>query len=189
MAHIMALHEVKSSNPLGTNDKVDFVPFHPYFTTKDAYGIVLVLTILLYVVCFDPGIFAEPDNSIEANPMMTPAHILPSWYLLVFFEILRVIPNKPIGAIAMIGSLAILYLLPLLNTSEIRSGAFRPIFKFFFWIFVANALLLGWLGMQHVVEPYLTLGRIATAYYFGFFVIILPLTGILENALMRNRIE
>lgn len=186
LLHLFALHVPWSGTPLGTNSKVDMVPFHPYFSIKDSFGIIILLTILAYLVFFAPNLLGEPDNYIPANTMSTPAHIVPDWYFLPFYAILRSIPDKFGGVLAMAAALLLLFLLPYINTSKIRSSAFRPIFKKFFWLFIVCVLLLSWIGGLPVNEPFYTIGQMATLFYFLFLLLIVPAVGVLENVLLSK---
>lgn len=184
IVHMWALHVHKSNNPLGIDIKTpqDMMPFHPYYTIKDLYGLGLFMIFFMYFVFFQPNFFGEPDNYIPANPMVTPPHIVPEWYFLPFYAILRAIPDKLGGVVVMFAGVLILYVLPWLDTSKVRSATFRPIYKQLFWLFVANCLLLGWLGGKPAEGIYVILSRAATAYYFAFFMILMPLVGRLEKA-------
>ncbi len=175
--HLWALHVHKSNNPLGIDirEPKDTIPFHPYFTVKDALGLAAFLLLFATFLFFAPNTFTEPDNYIPANPMVTPAQIVPEWYLLPFYTILRAIPHKLLGVIAMTGGIAILFLMPWLDRSPVRSARYRPVYRMAFWIFLADCLILGYLGAQTAEEPYTTAGRLATFYYFAHFVIIVPL--------------
>ncbi len=182
--HLWALHTVKSNNPLGIDVKSpqDTIPFHPYYTIKDLFGIGVFLMFYLSFVFFAPNFFGEPDNYIPANPMVTPPHIVPEWYYLPFYAILRSIPDKLGGVVAMFSAILVLLFLPWLDSSKVRSGKFRPIFKQLFWLFLADCFVLGWVGAQ-VPSPNVTLiGRFATVYYFAHFLVILPLLGKFEKA-------
>jgi len=183
VVHLWALHVHKSSNPLGIDIKTpqDMMPFHPFYTIKDLYGLGLFMIVYLFFVFFYPNFFGEADNYIPANPMVTPPHILPEWYFLPFYAILRAIPDKLGGVIVMFSGVLILYVLPWLDTSKVRSATFRPVFKQLFWIFVADCLFLGWLGARPADGIYLWLGRAATFYYFFHFMVLLPLVGKLEK--------
>ncbi len=188
--HIWALHIPGNNNPTGLDakSKKDTVPFHPYYTVKDAFAMALFLTMFAIFVFYLPNSLGHPDNYIKADPLVTPAHIVPEWYFLPFYAMLRAItfdiffiPAKLGGVLTMFGSIMILFILPWLDTSKIRSMRYRPIAKLWFIIFVADCLFLGWLGGQPAEGLYVTLAQIATAYYFAFFLIILPLLGIMET--------
>ncbi|OEJ67112.1 cytochrome b [Magnetovibrio blakemorei] len=183
VVHLWALHVHKSNNPLGIDIKTpqDLMPFHPFYTIKDLFGLGIFMIFFLFFVFFYPNFFGEPDNYIPANPMVTPPHILPEWYFLPFYAILRAVPDKLGGVIAMFAGVLILFVLPWLDTSKVRSAAFRPIFKQLFWIFVADCLFLGWLGARPAEGIYLVLSRLATGYYFFHFMVLLPLVGKLEK--------
>src|SRR5262249_10919205 len=142
--HLMALHRFGSNNPLGidTKEPQDSIPFHPYFTVKDLFGLAVLLIVYAWFVFYEPGALLNPDNSIPANPGVTPSHIVPEWYLLPYYAILRAIPNKLLGVMAMFGSILILFALPWLDRSPVRSGRFRPLFRPFFWLLVADCVLL-----------------------------------------------
>lgn len=183
IAHLIALHEHGSGNPLGITGNVDRIPFHPYFSFKDLVTVFLFLIALSYFVFYNPNILGHSDNYIMANPMSTPPSIVPEWYLLPFYAILRSISNKLLGVIAMLASILILFILPLIDLSRIRGSAFRPLNKLCFWIFVTNFLLLMFLGSQHVEEPYITIGKYATIFYFLYFIFIIPVIAIVENTL------
>ncbi len=183
--HIVALHRFGSGNPSGIEVKSskDTIPIYPYYIAKDCITFGIFFVLLFMFIFYAPNYLGHPDNYIEADPMVTPAHIVPEWYFLPFYAILRSIPNKLIGVIAMFGSIATWFLLPSLDRAKTKSGAYRPIFKIFFWIFTANFFFLGWLGGQGVEEPYVTLSRISTLYYFSYFFIILPLLSKYEKPL------
>ena len=157
---------------------------HPYFTFKDLVTIFLFFLVLSVLVFYYPNLLGHSDNYIPANPMQTPASIVPEWYLLPFYAILRSIPNKLLGVIAMFGSLLILLILPLTDLSRIRGSQFRPAMKLFFWFFVVNFVILMWIGSQHPTSPYVEIGQISTAYYFLWFLVIVPVLGISENTIM-----
>jgi ubiquinol-cytochrome c reductase cytochrome b subunit len=185
LIHLILLHEIGSSNPLGLTLKSENIPFYPYFYTKDLFGLIVLLLIFFIFVFYYPNSLGHPDNYIEANPMKTPLHIVPEWYFLPFYAILRSIPNKIGGVIGMFGSLIVLLTIPFTNSSEIRSTAFRPIFKIFYWLLVITFFLLGWVGQMPVEYPYTEVGIISMIYYFSFFIIIIPFLGKLETFLIR----
>jgi ubiquinol-cytochrome c reductase cytochrome b subunit len=177
MLHVVALHSVGSGNPTGVEIKTkkDSVPFHPYYTIKDFFGFGVFFLVFAWFVFYSPNSLGHPDNYIEANPMVTPAHIVPEWYFLPFYAILRAIPDKLGGVIAMFGAIAIWFALPWLDRSPVRSGAYRPWFKWFFALFVCNMLLLGYIGGKPAEGIYILIGRCATTYYFFHFLVLLPL--------------
>lgn len=157
---------------------------HPFFIFKDLVTILFFFLVLSVVVFFYPNIMGHSDNYLEANPMVTPASIVPEWYLLPYYAILRSIPNKLVGVIAMFGSLFILLILPLTDLSRIRGSMFRPAMKLAFWFFVVNFIILFWIGTQHPESPYLEIGQFSTAFYFAWFLVIVPVIGIVENTLL-----
>jgi quinol-cytochrome oxidoreductase complex cytochrome b subunit len=181
--HLIALHEHGSNNPLGITSNVDRIRFHPYYSFKDLVGLFVFFFLFAYFVFFNPNFFGESDNYIPANPLVTPISIVPEFYLLPFYAILRSIPHKLLGVIGMIAAILILLITPITDTSRIRSMQFRPIMKFFFWLFVANFLILGWIGSQHPEEPLVLIGQLSTVYYFAYFLVLLPAIGIIENTL------
>jgi ubiquinol-cytochrome c reductase cytochrome b/c1 subunit len=183
LLHVWAFHTTGNNNPLGINpkSKQDTLPFHPYYTMKDLFYIVCFLILFALFVFYMPNYLGHADNYIEANPLVTPAHIVPEWYYLPFYAILRAIPSKLGGVIAMFGSILVLFVVPWLDTSKVRSAKFRPLFKQFFWIFVAVCLLLGWLGSKPAEGIYVILSRVGTFWYFFHFLAILPLLGVFEK--------
>lgn len=187
LIHLVLLHEVGSSNPLGLTLKTENVPFYPYFYTKDLFGLMVLLFIFFIFVFYYPNTLGHPDNYIEANPMKTPLHIVPEWYFLPFYAILRSIPNKIGGVIAMFASLLVMLTIPFTNSSEIRSTAFRPIFKVCYWLLVIAFFLLGWVGQMPVEYPYTEIGVISMIYYFFFFIVIIPFLGKIESFLIRYK--
>jgi len=184
VAHLIALHEHGSNNPNGVTSHGDRIAMHPYFIFKDLVTIFAFFLVLSVIVFFYPNLLGHSDNYIPADPMVTPASIVPEWYLLPFYAILRSIPNKLLGVVAMFGSLLILLILPLTDLSRIRGNQFRPAMKLAFWFFVVDFIILMWIGSQHPESPYLEIGQIATAFYFAWFLIIVPLIGISENTLI-----
>ena len=181
--HLWALHHRKSNNPLGIDVKSpkDTIPFSPYYTIKDMVGLGVMLFVLAIFVFYLPNYLGESINYIKADPLVTPPHIVPEWYFLPFYAILRAIPDKLGGVIAMVASIAILFVLPWLDTSKVRSARFRPIYKQFFWIFLADCAVLGWVGANPPEGSFIFIGRICTAYYFIHFLIILPVLGKFER--------
>lgn len=183
--HLVLLHQFGSNNPLGCTIKTENIPFYPYFYVKDLFGFVVLMLVFSIFVYFYPNTLGHPDNYIMADPMKTPLHIVPEWYFLPFYAILRSIPDKAGGVIAMFGSLLILLTIPYTNSSEIRSTIFRPFFKVFYWLLVVSFLILGWIGQMPVEYPYTEVGIIAMIYYFSFFLIIIPFLGYFESFLIK----
>jgi ubiquinol-cytochrome c reductase cytochrome b subunit len=224
VVHVLALHRFGSNNPMGidTKGKQDIIPFHPYYTVKDMYGLGVFMLFYAFWVFYAPVALGDPDNFIPANPLQTPPEIVPEWYFLPFYAILRSIPNKLIGVLAMFSSILVLFILPWLDRSPVRSGAFRPAFKRFFWMLVFDCAILMfcgkypptnyWLPFEFTVVPpeflqhaagvasvddistitfagdhfgiqIITLGQLAALYYFGYFIVILPLLSIFERTL------
>jgi ubiquinol-cytochrome c reductase cytochrome b subunit len=183
--HVVALHVHGSNNPTGIDPKgpQDTLPFHPYYTMKDGFGLTVFLLIFCVFVFFAPNFFGEPVNYVVANPLSTPEHIVPEWYFLPFYAILRSIPNKLIGVLAMFAAIGVLFILPWLDRSKVRSGAFRPIFKVTFWFLIVDVFVLGYVGANPPEGFLVWLGRIATLYYFFHFVILLPLLSKIETPL------
>jgi quinol-cytochrome oxidoreductase complex cytochrome b subunit len=195
--HLWALHRFGSNNPLGIDAKgpQDKIPFHPYYTIKDVFGLGVFLIIFAAFVFYAPNYMGHPDNYIPADPLQTPPHIVPEWYFLPFYAILRAFTQDAIiywpvswlmsakltGVLAMFGSIAVLFALPWLDTSPVRSAKFRPIYKQFFWVLVVDVLVLGYVGSQPAEEPWTWIGQIAVVYYFAHFLVILPLLGKLER--------
>ena len=181
--HLVALHRFGSNNPIGIDPSgpQDTVPFHPYYTIKDFFGLSVFLSLFAAAIFFFPNFMGHPDNYIPANPMQTPAHIVPEWYFLPFYAILRAVPDKLGGVLAMFGAIGVLFILPWLDRSPIRSGNFRPIFKIFFWVFLADCIALGYLGGMPAEGIYVVLSRVATVWYFLHFLVILPLLSIIET--------
>jgi len=183
--HIVALHKFGSNNPTGIDLtlKQEKIPFHPYYTVKDFFGYGVFFIIFGIFVFFLPNLLGHPENYIPADPFVTPEHIIPEWYFLPFYAILRAIPFKLLGVLAMLGSILILFVLPWLDTCKVRSCRFRPIYKQFYWIFIFNFIVLGWVGSKVPEGHYLIISRICTAYYFTHFLIILPILGMFEKTL------
>ena len=176
LLHIWALHVPGNNNPIGVSvkGKQDTVAFHPYYTVKDFFAYVVFLILFCYFIFYNPNILGHADNYIEADPMVTPAHIVPEWYLLPFYAILRAVPDKLTGVLLMFGSIVVLFFLPWLDTAKTRSARYRPLYKFFFILFFIDCLMLGYLGGVVPEGIYLLLSRICTIYYFAFFLIVMP---------------
>ena len=184
VAHLIALHTHGSNNPNGISGNGDRYAFHPYFIFKDLVTILFFFLVLSIMVFYYPNFLGHTDNYIPANPMQTPASIVPEWYLLPFYAILRSIPNKLLGVIGMLGSLLILLILPITDVSRVRGNQFKPFMQFAFWLFVVDFFILLWIGSQHPNSPYVEIGQIATAFYFAWFIIIVPVVGLIENTFM-----
>ncbi len=184
--HIWALHVPGNNNPIGIDIKKpskDTVPFHPYIVIKDGFALLMFIIVFAFFVFYSPNILGHADNYIEANPMVTPAHIVPEWYLLPFYAILRSVPDKLFGVIAMFASIFVLVILPWLDTSKIRSAVFRPLYRQFYWILFIDVLILGYMGAMPAEGLYLLVARVATAYYFIHFLIIMPILGRKEKTI------
>ena len=188
--HVWALHVTGQTNPTGIEikHKTDTVPFTPYATVQDGFAMVIFLAVFAYFVFYMPNFLGHPDNYLEANPLKTPAHIVPEWYFLPFYAILRAITfnigpidSKLGGVLAMFASIAVLFVLPWLDTSKVRSAVYRPWYKLFFWLFVLDAIFLGYLGSAPAEGVYVTMAQFATLYYFAFFLIIMPVLGLIET--------
>jgi ubiquinol-cytochrome c reductase cytochrome b subunit len=189
IVHIAVLHQNGSNNPLGINGVVDKIPFYPYFFFKDLFSLIVVGAFYLLFVYFAPNYLGHTDNYIEANAMVTPAHIVPEWYFLPLYAVLRSIPHKLGGVIAMLSALIVLLVLPYLGTSEIRSSSFRPIHRTLFWLFILDWLILGWIGGCSPESPYLEIGQTATCFYFLYFLAIIPFIGVIESILLSYRLD
>jgi len=182
--HIWALHVPGNNNPVGIEiekPSKDTVPFHPYITIKDAFALLIFLIIFSGFIFFSPNVLGHPDNYIQANPMITPTHIVPEWYLLPFYAILRSVPDKLGGVVLLFASIFILLALPWLDRSKVRSAVFRPIYKQFFWILIVDVFVLGYMGAMPAEGTYLLIARVATGYYFLHFLVILPLLSSVEK--------
>ncbi|NJM34149.1 MAG: cytochrome b [Rhodomicrobium sp.] len=188
--HIWALHVPGNNNPTGIDlrdPKREAVPFHPYYTVKDGFAVGVFALLFAYMVFYMPNYLGHADNYVEANPLVTPPHIVPEWYFLPFYAILRAIPSKLGGVIAMFGAIAILFLVPWLDTSRERSTRYRPIYKWFFWLFVVTCVALGYIGAKPAEGGYLIAAQILTAYYFIHFLVVMPVVGIIETPKPRPR--
>nr|ASW18492.1 cytochrome b [Onychodactylus koreanus]ASW18493.1 cytochrome b [Onychodactylus koreanus] len=185
MIHLLFLHQTGSNNPTGIMSNMDKVPFHPYFSYKDALGFLIMLSALMLLSLLSPNLLGDPDNFTPANPLMTPPHIQPEWYFLFAYAILRSIPNKLGGVLALLASIMILMITPLMHTSKQRSLTFRPLTQIMFWLLVSNTLILTWIGGQPVEPPFIEIGQIASALYFLLFIMMMPMLGWWENKLMK----
>lgn len=186
IVHLSLLHKDGSNNPLGINTNIDTIPFYPYFYVKDLLSFLILLVFFSFFVFYYPNALGHSDNYIPANPLVTPAHIVPEWYFLPFYAILRSIPDKLGGVVAMVGAILILLLLPVINTSEIRSSKFRPIFGVAYWFLVADFVILGWIGQKPVESPYVEVGMVGTAFYFIFLLVLVPAIGLVEKYLIKK---
>ena len=168
--HLLFLHQTGSNNPLGFSSNIDKIPFHPYYTFKDIVGFVLIIFILINITLINPYILGDPDNFIPANPLVTPTHIQPEWYFLFAYAILRSIPNKLGGVIALISSIAILFILPFYNLNKFQGNQFYPLNKIFYWTIIITIILLTWIGARAVEIPYIFTGQILTVIYFSYYI-------------------
>jgi ubiquinol-cytochrome c reductase cytochrome b subunit len=186
LIHLALLHKNGSNTPIGSDSGVDDIPFYPYFVSKDIFAFSCFLVFFAIFVFYFPNVLNHPDNCIPADPLQTPAHVVPEWYFLPYYAILRSIPSKVGGILAMVGAILILLIIPFINTSNVRNSTYRPIFKFFLWLFLADFIILTWVGQKPVKDTFIVVGQVATFYYFFFFIILVPVIGVIESVLATH---
>ena len=189
LIHLALLHKVGSNNPIGSDAGVDDIPFYPYFVSKDLFAFSVYLLVFATFVFYFPNVLNHPDNCIPADPLQTPPHVVPEWYFLPYYAILRSIPHKAGGIVAMLGSLLVLLIIPFTNTSDVRNTTYRPLFKVFFWLFIVDFIILTWVGQKPVKDYFILTGQIATFYYFLFFIVLIPVVGKVESMLVHHKSE
>nr|ACR83220.1 cytochrome b [Poecilia gillii] len=185
LVHLIFLHETGSNNPIGLNSDADKISFHPYFSYKDLLGFILLLTTLIALALFSPNLLGDPENFTPANPLVTPPHIKPEWYFLFAYAILRSIPNKLGGVLALLASILVLMVIPFLHTSKQRSLTFRPLTQLLFWLLVADVIILTWIGGMPVEHPFIIIGQIASFLYFFMFLFLIPTAALIENKMLE----
>nr|AFX69299.1 cytochrome b [Pseudoxiphophorus bimaculatus] len=185
LVHLVFLHETGSNNPIGLNSNTDKISFHPYFSYKDLLGFIFLLATLVILSLFSPNLLGDPENFTPANPLVTPPHIKPEWYFLFAYAILRSIPNKLGGVLALLASILVLMAVPFLHTSKQRSLTFRPLTQFLFWLLIADVLILTWIGGMPVEHPFIIIGQIASLLYFSLFLFFAPIAAWIENKILE----
>jgi len=186
LVHLSLLHENGSNNPLGITKSISVISFYPYFYIKDLFAFLILIFSFSLLIFYFPNFLGHSDNYIPANPLVTPPHIVPEWYFLPFYAILRSIPDKLGGVLAMLAAILVLLLLPFINFSNIRSNKFRPLFAFVYWFLVVDFTILGWIGQKPVETPFIEVGMVATFLYFFILLILFPSVGLLEGYLIYN---
>nr|YP_005089233.1 cytochrome b [Euploea mulciber]ADP01747.1 cytochrome b [Euploea mulciber]WCI21416.1 cytochrome b [Euploea mulciber] len=186
MIHLLFLHQTGSNNPLGINSNLDKIPFHPFFTFKDLIGFIIMITLLILLTLINPYLLGDPDNFIPANPLVTPIHIQPEWYFLFAYAILRSIPNKLGGVIALVMSILILMILPFTNNNKMQGIQFYPLNQMLFWSMISIIFLLTWIGARPVESPYIFTGQLLTIMYFSYFIMNPMLTKFWDNLIFKN---
>ena len=187
LIHLALLHKDGSNSPLGSDTGVDDLPFYPYFVSKDAFAFFTFLLVFGIFVFYFPNTLNHPDNYIPADPLHTPAHVVPEWYFLSFYAILRSIPHKAGGILAMVGAILVLFAIPFIYNSDVRNTTYRPLFKICFWLFISDFIILTWIGQKPVRDTFVFVGQVATAYYFIFFLFLIPFVGKVESALVHYK--
>jgi quinol-cytochrome oxidoreductase complex cytochrome b subunit len=187
--HLALLHKDGSTSPIGSDTGVDDVPFYPYYFAKDLFAFTCFVLFFGVFVFFFPNLLNHPDNCIPADPMETPKHLVPEWYFLPFYAILRSIPHKAAGIVAMVGAILVMLLIPFTYTGYIRNTTYRPLFKIFYWLLIADFITLMIVGQAPITDPFIALGQIASIYYFSFFIILVPLIGVIETKLVNYKVN